>query len=42
MSPTWPGSASLLNPNSAAGGWEIGAYVYQLNGSTRLLRGCCD
>ncbi len=37
----WPGGVSLFNQNLAGGGWEIGAYVYQANGSTRLLRGCC-
>ncbi len=39
---SWPGGVSFLNQNSAGSGWEIGAYVYQANGSTRLLRGCCD
>jgi hypothetical protein len=39
---TWPGGVSLINQNSAGSGWEIGAYVYQPNGSTRLLLGCCD
>jgi len=39
---TWPSGISLLNQNSAGSGWEIGAYVYQPNGSTRLLLGCCD
>lgn len=38
----WPGGVSLLNQNSAGAGWEIGAYVYLPNGSTRLLLGCCD
>jgi len=41
-SSSWPAGVSLLNQNSAVSGWEIGAYVYTLNGSTRLLRGCCD
>jgi len=39
---SWPGGVSLLNQNLAGSGWEIGGYVYQGNGSTRLLRGCCD
>jgi len=39
---TWPSGVSLLNQNSVGSGWEIGAYVYQPNGSTRLLLGCCD
>ena len=38
----WPAGVLLLNQNSAGSGWEIGAYVYQANGSTRLLLGCCD
>jgi hypothetical protein len=38
----WPSGVSLINQNSAGAGWEIGAYVYQPNGSTRLLLGCCD
>ncbi len=38
----WPGGVTLVNQNSAGGGWEIGGYVYLMNGSTRLLRGCCD
>ncbi len=25
---SWPGGVSLLNQNSAGGGWEIGGYVY--------------
>ncbi|HWZ57247.1 MAG TPA: right-handed parallel beta-helix repeat-containing protein, partial [Verrucomicrobiae bacterium] len=41
-SATWPSGVSLINQNSVGSGWEIGAYVYQLNGSTRLLLGCCD
>jgi hypothetical protein len=41
-SSTWPSGVSLINQNSAGAGWEIGAYVYQPNGSTRLLLGCCD
>jgi hypothetical protein len=39
---TWPSGVSLINQNSVGSGWEIGAYVYQPNGSTRLLLGCCD
>jgi hypothetical protein len=39
---TWPSGVSLLNQNSYGAGWEIGAYVYLTNGSTRLLMGCCD
>jgi hypothetical protein len=39
---TWPSGVSLLNQNAAGSGWEIGAYVYQPNGSTRMLLGCCD
>jgi hypothetical protein len=39
---TWPAGVTLFNQNTTSGGWEIGAYVYQQNGSTRLLRGCCD
>lgn len=39
---TWPGGVTLINQNGTAMGWEIGAYVYLLNGSTLLLRGCCD
>jgi hypothetical protein len=39
---SWPGGVSLLNQNSAGSGWEIGGYVYPANGSTLLLRGCCD
>ncbi len=38
----WPSGVSLFNQNLAGGGWEIGAYVYQANGSTRLLLGCCQ
>ena len=41
-SSTWPNGVSLINQNSVGSGWEIGAYVYQANGSTRLLLGCCD
>ena len=41
-SSSWPGGVSLFNQNLAGGGWEIGAYVYQGNGSTRLLMGCCE
>jgi hypothetical protein len=39
---SWPGGVSLINQNLAGSGWEIGGYVYQGNGSTLLLRGCCD
>jgi hypothetical protein len=39
---TWPSSVSFINQNSAGSGWEIGGFVYQPNGSTLLLRGCCD
>jgi hypothetical protein len=38
----WPGGVALLNQNAAGSGWEIGGYVYQPNGSTRLMLGCCD
>ncbi len=40
---SWPGGVSLLNQNSAGGGWEIGAYVFAVGGNvgTRLLMGCC-
>ena len=39
---SWPGNVSLLNQDAAGSGWEIGAYVFLLNGSTLLERGCCD
>ena len=39
---SWPGGVTLLNQNSAGSGWEIGGYAYQANGSTLLMRGCCD
>jgi hypothetical protein len=41
---SWPGGVSLLNQNLAGSGWEIGGYVYPANGngSTLLLRGCCN
>jgi hypothetical protein len=39
----WPGGVSLLNQNSAGGGWEIGGFVFPGGGTgTLLLRGCCD
>jgi hypothetical protein len=43
-SSAWPGSVSLLNQNSAGGGWEIGAFVYHANAAapTLLQRGCCN
>jgi hypothetical protein len=41
---SWPGGVSLLNQNSSGSGWEIGAYVFAVNGNvgTRLLLGCCN
>jgi hypothetical protein len=39
---SWPSGVSLINQNSAGSGWEIGAYVFLLNGSTLLQRACCD
>ena len=42
-SAAWPSGVALLNQNSAGSGWEIGAYVYPVNGTpTLLMRGCCD
>jgi hypothetical protein len=41
-SSSWPSGVTLINQNTAGSGWEIGAYAYLLNGSTLLLRGCCD
>jgi hypothetical protein len=40
---SWTGGVSLLNQNLAGSGWEIGAYVFGVNGTagTRLLMGCC-
>jgi hypothetical protein len=38
----WPGGVAFVNQNTAGSGWEIGGYVFQVNGSTLLLRGCCD
>lgn len=39
---SWPGNVSLINQNAAGSAWEIGAYVFLLNGSTLLQRACCD
>jgi hypothetical protein len=39
---TWPGGVVEGNQNSFGMGWEMGAYVFPRNGSTRLLMGCCD
>ncbi len=45
LAPTaiWPSGVSLFNQNSAGSAWEMGAYVFRPSqGSTLLLRGCCD
>ena len=39
---SWPGNVSLGNQNGYGSGWEMGAYVFAVNGATVLLRGCCD
>jgi Right handed beta helix region len=41
-SSSWPNGVSLLNQNSFGAGWEMGAFVFPPNGSTLLLKGCCD
>jgi len=39
---SWPGNVALINQNAAGAGWEIGAFVFLLNGMTLLQRACCD